>query len=59
MARNDKYYESVKEALFKDGWTVTHDPFKVKVSKYKFKMDLGAESYIRVPKQERADCSGN
>jgi XisH protein len=26
MAR-DIYHEHVKEALIKDGWTVTHDPY--------------------------------
>jgi hypothetical protein len=44
MAKNDKYYENVKEALQKDGWTITHPSFRVRIdNKLKFKMDLGAE----------------
>jgi hypothetical protein len=43
MAKNDKYYENVKEALQKDGWIITHSPFRVRIDHIKFKMDLGAE----------------
>ena len=44
MAKNDKYYENVKEALQKEGWIITHSPFRVRIdNKIKFKMDLGAE----------------
>jgi len=42
MARNDKYYQCVREALMKDGWTITHSPFTLIVSaKHKLKIDLG------------------
>ncbi len=27
MARRDIYHDTVKRALQKDGWTITHDPF--------------------------------
>lgn len=47
MARNDKYYQCVKEALMKDGWTITHSPFTLIVSsKHKLKIDLGVEREI-------------
>lgn len=26
----DIYHEAVREALIKDGWTITHDPFILK-----------------------------
>jgi len=31
MAKNDKYYENVKEALQKEGWIITHSPFRVRI----------------------------
>jgi len=46
MARDDKYYSHVKEALFKDGWTITHDPLRLKVDATEFKIDLGAERVV-------------
>ena len=39
----DKYHEQVKDALVNDGWTITHDPFKIKVGKRTAFIDLGAE----------------
>ncbi|NES81813.1 MAG: hypothetical protein F6K10_10645 [Moorea sp. SIO2B7] len=27
MAAHDIYHQSVKNALIKDGWIITHDPF--------------------------------
>jgi XisH protein len=29
----DIFHEIVKEALIKDGWTITHDPYQVKMKK--------------------------
>jgi XisH protein len=33
MAAQDIYHEHVKNALEKDGWTITHDPLKLKWEK--------------------------
>ena len=29
----DKYHDLVKTSLENDGWTITHDPFKIKIGK--------------------------
>ncbi|MEZ4776203.1 MAG: element excision factor XisH family protein [Bacteroidia bacterium] len=42
MAR-DKYHQHVREALEKDGWVITHDPYKISVGFRKGYIDLGAE----------------
>jgi hypothetical protein len=43
----DKYHEQVKNALIKDGWTITHDPYKLKfLSKRNQNIDLGAEREV-------------
>ncbi|NJN33481.1 MAG: fatty-acid oxidation protein subunit alpha [Saprospiraceae bacterium] len=42
MAR-DKYHYLVKDALIKDGWTITHDPYKIMIGRRKGYIDLGAE----------------
>jgi XisH protein len=39
----DKYHQQVREALEKDGWTITHDPYKIMLGRRKGFIDLGAE----------------
>ena len=39
----DKFHEHVRIALEKDGWTITHDPYKIMLGKRKGYIDLGAE----------------
>lgn len=46
----DKYHFDVKEALEKDGWTITHDPFYLKFGRQEFYIDLGAERLIAAEK---------
>jgi len=46
---DDKYFECVKEALFKDGWTITHDnrhPYTANVPGLLIIGDLGAERIL-------------
>jgi hypothetical protein len=47
MAR-DIYHQSVKEALEKEGWIVTHDPYLIsrKTRNKPYEVDLGAEKII-------------
>jgi ferric iron reductase protein FhuF len=47
MAR-DIFHETVKKALEKDGWTITHDPFYLndKIKNIKYEIDLGAEKLL-------------
>ena len=50
MAR-DYYHQVVKEALVKDGWTITHDPFTIlPKDEGGLETDLGAEKLISAEK---------
>lgn len=43
----DIYHKIVREALEKDGWTITDDPYKIERARRKsFEVDLGAEKLI-------------
>jgi hypothetical protein len=47
MPAKDIYHDTVKTALIKDGWTITHDPLRLKLRKgKKLFVDLGAERLI-------------
>lgn len=44
---SDLYHESVKEALIKDGWVITHDPYYLDIDNAApMEIDLGAEKLI-------------
>ncbi len=45
MAR-DLYHESVKKALIKEQWDITHDPLSFKLGNTQVQIDLGAERII-------------
>ena len=53
MARNDIYYSTVKKALDKDDWQITHDPFRLRIGKKRLAMELGAERLISAEKGTR------
>ena len=46
MAKLDKIHDAVKNALVKDGWTITADPFRIEFEEYKLYADLAAERPI-------------
>lgn len=46
----DKYHNIVREALIKDGWTITNDPLEVSSIISNFEIDLGAERIIAATK---------
>jgi hypothetical protein len=50
MPARDKVHQQVVNALRKDGWTITHDPFKVAWKKRKLQIDLGAERLVAAQK---------
>ena len=50
MPRKDLYHETVKIALEKDGWTVTHDPLYLEWDEAIYFPDLGAERVIAATK---------
>lgn len=42
----DLLHEAVKTALVRDGWTITDDPYRMKVGMRNIYVDLGAERLI-------------
>jgi hypothetical protein len=51
MPAKDLHHEIVKEALIKEGWNITHDPFRIKWGKRDFYVDLGAELILAAEKE--------
>ncbi|NMF62153.1 fatty-acid synthase [Brasilonema octagenarum UFV-E1] len=52
MPSRDIYHNTVKNALLKDGWTITHDPLKLEMGKKDLYVDLGAEQLIAAEKEK-------
>jgi hypothetical protein len=50
MPAKDIYHDSVKNALIKDGWTITHDPLKLEWGGKDMYVDLGAERLLAAEK---------
>lgn len=50
MPTRDHYHEHVKAALQNDGWTITHDPLKLKWGAKDMYVDLGAEQLLAAVK---------
>ncbi|MGK7919083.1 MAG: element excision factor XisH family protein, partial [Trichodesmium sp.] len=47
----DIFHQQVKNALIKDGWNITHDPFTIRISEaVKLHIDLAAENAIAAEK---------
>ena len=53
MPAKDIYHDSVKNALIKDGWTITHDPLHLRWGNNLLFVDLGAERLLRATKEDR------
>lgn len=51
MAARDFFNEAVKNALQKEGWTVTHDHLSIRVGGIGLEIDLGAEKLIAAEKE--------
>jgi hypothetical protein len=49
----DFYHDNVREALEKDGWVITDDPYRVKVDEIGYLIDFGAEPLIAAQKDEK------
>lgn len=50
MPAKDLYHDIVKEALVKDGWTITDDPLILPAGFTNVFIDLGAERFIGAEK---------
>jgi hypothetical protein len=53
MPACDRYHDHVKNALIKDGWTITHDPLHLKWGTKDMYVDLGAEQLLAAEKTGR------
>jgi XisH protein len=50
VSAKDIFHDTVKRALQKDGWTITHDPFPMQIGRKRLSADLGAERLINAEK---------
>ncbi len=50
MPAKDTYHDCVRNALIKDGWTITHDPYVISVGLKDVYVDLGAEKLLGAEK---------
>ncbi len=46
MPAYDMYHDTVKRALIKDGWTITHDPYHLRWGLKDLYVDLGLEHLL-------------
>ncbi len=53
MPQYDLYHNAVKQALVKDGWTITDDPFIIEFKGLRLYADLGAEKTIAAERNAR------
>lgn len=53
MPARDAIHDALVAALIKDGWTITHDPYFVKVGRKKGFVDLAADKVIAASKENR------
>lgn len=50
MPAKDQFHEAVKNALIKDGWTITHDPLYLQLDQIDLYVDLGGTKVLGVEK---------
>ncbi|HUK91953.1 MAG TPA: XisH family protein, partial [Blastocatellia bacterium] len=53
MPARDIYHDTVRKALVKDGWAITHDPLRLEWGGKDLFIDLGAQEIIAAQKAER------
>ena len=50
----DKFHDVVRDALIKDGWEITHDPYMLIIPEFNpLQVDLGAEKVLGAEKEKR------
>lgn len=59
MPAKDLYHDTVKNALIKDGWTITHEPYNLNNELFSriLMIDLGAERLIAAEKEDSSTGS--
>ena len=53
MPAKDTYHDAVKNALIKEGWTITADPYLIKYEEVKLVADLASEKTIAATREEQ------
>lgn len=53
MPARDAYHDAVKQALIKEGWTITDDPLHLKWGRKDMYVDLGASQLLAAQKEAR------
>jgi len=53
MPAKDLFHDCVKNALIEEGWTITDDPFPIRVGSVEMYIDLGAEKIIAAEKADQ------
>lgn len=53
MPAKDIYHDHCKQALIKDGWLITHDPYFLRWGSKDLFIDLGAEKLVAAEKEGR------
>ena len=53
MPKQDVFHQLVKDALTREGWTITHDPYPLRYGEHNLFVDLGAEAPIGAEKDGR------
>jgi XisH protein len=49
----DKFHNIVRNALEKDGWNITNDPYEINVDDVDFEIDLAAEELLGAEREGR------
>ncbi|MEM9220705.1 MAG: XisH family protein [Cyanobacteria bacterium P01_F01_bin.150] len=53
MPARDKYHDAVRQALIKDGWTITNDPLHLKWGRKDMYIDMAASQLLAAEKEKR------
>jgi hypothetical protein len=53
MPVRDSFHDTVKNALIREGWKITHDPYFMRYGDTEFYIDLGAEKILAAEKEGR------
>jgi XisH protein len=58
MPAPDIYHHVVKNALIKDGWTITHDPYALTFGQRNVFVDLGVEHLVAAERNHESRALG-
>jgi len=53
MPARDRFHQAVRQALIRDGWTITDDPLRLEFAGVDLYVDLAAEKLIAAEKENR------